>query len=124
MLKINNFTDDLLDFTISTNGAYSTHQLDLNLVGSRPGNATSPFSLQFPWPIQTKGIESSLTSEKSIQIIAKKCVDDPWPGEFGGRSKWDINNMKPWKEMKSHGPLRDHIEAQNTEKAGESRVGK
>ena len=97
---------------ISTNGAYSTHQLDLNLAVGRPGNAKSQFTLQFPWPIQTTGIESSLTSEKSIQIIAKKCVDDPWPGEFGGRSKWDINNMKPWKEMKSHGFLRDHFEAQ------------
>ena len=53
-----------------------------------------------------------LTAENTIEIIAKKCVDDAWPGDHGGRSKWDINYLPPWKELATNGNLRDHIEAQ------------
>ena len=101
-----------LDFLITTDGAYSTHQLDFNLLVGHPQNSVSRFTLQFLWPILAKGIVSSLNSDKSIKIIAKKCVDDPWPGKFGGRSKWDINILKPWNDIEVHGFLHDHMEAQ------------
>ena len=68
--------------------------------------------MQFPWPVLVKGIEASLTSDKSIKISVKKCVDDAFPGDYGGRSKWDINRCLPWKELATNGRLRDHLEAQ------------
>ena len=63
-------------------------------------------------PVLVKGIEASLTSDKSIKISVKKCVDDAFPGDYGGRSKWDINRCLPWKELATNGRLRDHLEAQ------------
>lgn len=42
----------------------------------------------------------------------KKCFDYPWLDEFGGRSKWDVNLMPPWKDVPGHGTLEDHIKAQ------------
>ena len=53
-----------------------------------------------------------MNSNKNIQITAKKCIDDAWPGDYGGRSKWDINRFLPWKELTTNGLLREHIEAQ------------
>ena len=63
----------------------------------------------------TDGIKSSLIGPKNntIQVKLKKCFNDPWPDEFGGRSKWDINLFQPWEEdSSSHGKLKDHIDAQ------------
>ena len=68
--------------------------------------------MQFPWPVVVKGVEMSLSPDKKLQIIAKKCVDDAFPGDYGGRSKWDINRFLPWKELVTNGHLKDHIEAQ------------
>ena len=73
---------------------------------------TQQFTVQLPWPVLVKGIETTLNSKKSIEIVAKKCVDDAWPGDYGGRSKWDINYLRPWKQLSINGFLRDHIEAQ------------
>ena len=69
-------------------------------------------TIKFPWPVLTQGIETSLTSGNLIQIVAKKCVDDSLLGEYGGCSKCDINYLKPWKQITSHGHLRQHMEAQ------------
>ena len=72
----------------------------------------SELTLQLPWPVLVKEVVVSLNSDKAIQIIAKKCVDDAFPGDYGGRSKWDINRFLPWKELTTNGHLRDHLEAQ------------
>ena len=89
--------------------------MKLKLLSQCTEERFSELTLQFPWPILTKGIEATLKSDKSIVIVAKKCLDDAFPGDYGGRSKWDINRFLPWKQFVSECPLghlRDHIEAQ------------
>ena len=41
-----------------------------------------------------------------------KILNDAWPKEFGGRSKWDPDRLKHWKDLASNGTLKMHIEAQ------------
>lgn len=39
----------------------------------------------------------SRTSQRSfVKIVLEKSLNDPWPIEFGGRSKWDIDRFKRW----------------------------
>ena len=112
---LNNFIISFIiysDVAISTDRPHSTHNLNLKLLNGGSEERISEIVIQLPWPFLVKGIETSLTSEKSILIVTKKCVDDPWPGEFGGRSKWDINYLKPWKQLVDHGLLKSHLEAQ------------
>ena len=59
-----------------------------------------------------KKVESLLEYGRFTEIIVKKSVDDAFPGDYGGRSKWDINYLKPWKQLARNEHLRDHIEAQ------------
>ena len=47
-----------------------------------------------------------------IRLVLTKSLNDPWPREFGGRSKWDLNLLKPWKNLDGHGSLNQHLEAQ------------
>ena len=88
---------------------FSAHQLTLTL-GSVP-----PLVLQFPWPFLAEEIKSSLRKkkkEKWIELVFKKSLIDPWPVEFIGRSKWDVNRLKPWKELETNGVLLMHLKAQ------------
>ena len=69
--------------------------------------------IDLPWPILKNGISVSMSSKPlSILITAKKCEDDAWPHEYGGRSKLDINYLQPWKEFFNDRLLVDHVEAQ------------
>jgi hypothetical protein len=42
----------------------------------------------------------------------KKSLNEPFPVDYGGRSKWDLNLLKPWKEIEGHGTLKMQMEAQ------------
>ena len=86
--------------------------MEVKLLTGRPQEVAQEFTLRFPWPIQAKGIKASLKTVKTIEIVAKKCVDEAFPGDYGGRSKWDINYLNPWKEVVANGLLKDHVEAQ------------
>ena len=103
-----------LAFAVSDSRAYSAHQLELELLNGPLNEVALTLTVQLPWPVLVNGIKSSLISDKSIQVYMKKCVDDAWPGDYGGRSKWDINRFLPWKELPTNGLLSDHIEAQFT----------
>ena len=88
---------------------HSTHKFDVKLKKEE----NKQFPVQLPWPVLVKGIVKTFNADdKSIQVIMKKCVDDTWPGDHGGRSKWDLNYLRPWRELISNGSLREHIEAQ------------
>ena len=50
--------------------------------------------------------------KKFIHFVVKKSLNEPFPSEFGGRSKWDSDRLKPWKDLKGHGSLDMHLEAQ------------
>ena len=101
-----------IDFTISAHRPHSTHQLELKIHNGRLGTEASLLTLEFPWPVLIQGIKTSLATDKSIHVVLKKCVDDAFPGDYGGRSKWDINRFLPWKELATNGRLKDHMEAQ------------
>ena len=90
--------------------AISAHQITLTL----PNVAS--LTLKLPWPFLVDGIVSSLEKKKKkkwIHLVLKKSLCDPWPKEFGGRSKWDPDRLvKPWQDLPSNGSLQAHIEAQ------------
>jgi hypothetical protein len=60
-----------------------------------------PPIFQVPWPFLSDEILVSLLKKnkkkkkKYIHLILKKSLSDPFPCEFGGRSKWDLNLLKP-----------------------------
>ena len=78
----------------------------------------APLVLQVPWPFLPEAVKISLhkknkkKSEKCICLNLKKSLNDPFPSDFVGRSKWDLNLLKPWKEIEGHGTLMKHVEAQ------------
>ena len=101
--------------------SFSAHQVTLTVA------SLEPLILQVPWPFLSDEIVISLLKKKKkkcIHLILKKSLNDPFPCEFGGRSKWDLNLLKPWQDIKGHGSLKMHIEAQfhcdhlSTEKFG------
>jgi hypothetical protein len=73
--------------------------------------------LQVPWPFLPNEIEISIHKNKKgkknlIRLVLKKSLHDPWPKEFGGRSKWDINCFRPWRDIEENGTFEMHIETQ------------
>ena len=50
--------------------------------------------------------------KKFIHLVLKKSLNDQFPSDFVGRSKWDLNLLKPWKEIEGYGTLKKHVEAQ------------
>ena len=102
-----------LDYRVPIVQGSSTHQFDLLLPTSRFTAAEkSHLTIKLAWPVLTKGIKLLFTSDKLIHITAKKCLNDAWPVEYGGRSKWDLNRFLPWKEFPNCGLLYDHMQAQ------------
>jgi len=75
-----------------------------------------PLILQVPWPFLANEVHISLHKNKGkknrLRLVLNKSLHDPWPKEFGGRSKWDINCFRPWREIEEHGTLELHIDAQ------------
>jgi hypothetical protein len=77
-----------------------------------------PLILKVPWPFLSEEVEVSLQKKnkkkkkKFIHLILKKSLNEPFPADFVGRSKWDLNLLKPWKEIEGHGTLKMHMEAQ------------
>ena len=71
-----------------------------------------------PWPFLSEEVQVSLVKKnkkkkkKLIRLIIKKNFNEPFPADYGGRSKWDLNLLKPWQEIEGHGTLKMHIEAQ------------
>ena len=69
--------------------------------------------INLPWPVvNSSKVFPCPTSNEPIIIIANKSVDDAWPEEYGGRSKLDVNLLRPWKDTFSDRLLEQHIEAQ------------
>ena len=101
------------DVTVTTdreNPSWSAHQVTLTLPD------VEPLILQVPWPFLANEIRISLHKNKGkknrLRLVLNKSLHDPWPKEFGGRSKWDINCFRPWREIEEHGTLEMHIDAQ------------
>ena len=101
-----------LELSITTDRkhpSFSAHQITLKIPNA------PPLVLEVPWPILAEEIQPSITEkkkQKSIQLILQKGVNDPWPSEFGGRSKWDVDLLKPWVDIEGHGQLHLHLQAQ------------
>ena len=103
------------DVTILTDRQHpsiAAHQLTLSVPN------LEPLILQLPWPFLSEEIDVSVhkknknKKKKIIVLNLKKSLNEPFPADFGGRSKWDLKLLKPWKEIKGHGTLKRHIEAQ------------
>ena len=96
--------------TDQTHPSWSAHEITLNVRNA------APLIIQVPWPFLAQEYDLSLfqlkKKKKGLHLILKKSLNDPLPKEFGGRSKWDVDLLKPWKDLKSNGSLKSHIEAQ------------
>ena len=92
------------------NALFSSHQITLTL------GSAEPLTIRLPWPFLVDKIFSSLRKSKKkkrIQLWLKKSVKDAFPGDFGGRSKWDVDLFtKPWRDVATNGDLKKHLEAQ------------
>ena len=96
--------------TDQTYPAWSAHQVTLTVPN------IEPLIVQVAWPFLVKGIKLSIIQlkkrKKGLHLVLEKCLNDPLPKEFGGRSKWDPDRLKPWRDLASNGTLKMHIEAQ------------
>ncbi len=76
----------------------SVHGLTLSL---RQPNDIEPLALNFPFPILVNDISATLhRSTRSIDLVLKKALYEPWPCEFQAttQSRWNVDNLKPWKD--------------------------
>ena len=48
--------------------------------------------------------------KKCVHLILKKSLNEPWPVEFVGRSKWDVDHLKHWKN--ANALISQHLLAQ------------
>ena len=102
----------LTDFKITTDREHpsiSAHAITLTTTNAEP------LTFTVPWPFLVDGIESlvkKMKKNKIIHLILKKSLSDPWPEEFVGRSKWDVDLLKRWKNVNSNGNVLMHMEAQ------------
>ena len=101
-----------LDISVTTDQqhpSWSAHEITLTALN------TALISFKVPWPFLAKGIELSYhhaADKKVVTLTLKKSLHDPWPLEFGGRSKMDVDRLKHWKNLASNGDLNMHVEAQ------------
>ena len=47
-----------------------------------------------------------------MKLILKKTFTEPWPNEYGGRSKWDPDRLSRWKPIDGKGTIQQNVEAQ------------
>ena len=83
--------------------ALSSHQVTVKLPDAEP------LVIQVTWPIPVQGASHSIVSKnnaKFIKLILKKSLTDPFPSEYGGRSKWDPDRLIRWKEIDGIGTIR------------------
>jgi len=63
-----------------------------------------------------EGVSHSISKNKKgksvIKLSLKKSTTNPFPKEYGGRSKWDPDRLLRWKEMDGKGTIQEHVEAQ------------
>jgi hypothetical protein len=67
----------------------------------RQPNDIEPLALNFPFPILVNDISATLhRSTRSIDLVLKKALYEPWPCEFQAttQSRWNVDNLKPWKD--------------------------
>ena len=76
-----------------------------------------PLVFNVSWPVLPNEIQISLHKNKKgkknlIRFVLKKSLHDARPSEFGGRSKWDINCFRPFRDIEENGKFKMHINAQ------------
>ena len=65
-----------------------------------------PLTLCFPFPVLVDCIEATLRrTDRSIQVVLKKALNEPWPYDFNLKPKWDVDKFKSWKELNPYETL-------------------
>jgi hypothetical protein len=60
-----------------------------------------PLTLCFPYPVLVESIEATLRrADRSIQVVLKKALNEPWPYDFNLKPKWDVDKFKLWADLK------------------------
>ena len=61
-----------------------------------------PLTLCFPYPFLVHCVEAILRrSDRSIQVVLKKALNEPWPCHFAENPKWKVDNFKLWEKEKT-----------------------
>ena len=74
-----------------------------------------PLIFHLSWPVIAHTIKAKLFTKKKkklVHLILTKNFHAPWPCEYGGRSKFDPDRLKHWKDFKSNGSIEQHMMAQ------------
>lgn len=59
-----------------------------------------PLTLCFPHPFLVDCIDATLRrTDRSIRVVLKKALNEPWPYDFNLKPKWDVDKLKLWKEL-------------------------
>nr|CAH0104997.1 unnamed protein product [Daphnia galeata] len=58
-----------------------------------------PLTLCFPYPVLVDCIEATLLADRSIQVVLKKALNEPWPYDFNLKPTWDVDKFKLWKDL-------------------------
>ena len=62
--------------------------------------AIVPLTLHFSYPVLIDEIDATFQSyDKSVQVVLKKALLEPWPCQFTDKSKWNVNQFDSWKEQ-------------------------
>ena len=84
-----------------------------------------PLTLCFPYPFLVHCVDVTLRrSDRSIQVVLKKALNEPWPCHFAENPKWKVDNFKLWEkektEMDRFALLLVHVLAQGKMKNAEN----
>ena len=61
-----------------------------------------PLTLCFPYPFLVHCVDVTLRrSDRSIQVVLKKALNEPWPCHFAENPKWKVDNFKLWEKEKT-----------------------
>ena len=74
-----------------------------------------PLTLCFPYPFLVHYVDATLRrSARSIVVVLKKALTEPWPYHFSEQPKWKVDNFKLWKKTNpdSDALLMIHVLAQ------------
>ena len=75
----------------------------------------SPLTLGFPYPVLTEGSGAFNPADRTLRVVLKKALNEPWPSQFREKPKWNVEQFAPWNDELAIFPfskLMVHIGAQ------------
>ena len=92
----------IIGLSISTDRQHpceAAHRITFSL--AQP-EGVKPLTLCFSYPVLVDCIHATLRrSDRSILVVLKKALNEPWPCHFSEQPKWKVDNLSRWNRTKS-----------------------